>query len=199
VSQNLEEKILTQDLFSYLPPVTTLDTRVPRRCFRDPYHRLVVSVLLFDHGEIVFLTEPRHAPHDRDWLVPVQEKVKRRVDHTLGAAVRRGLREELRQPPRAITLHPTELYRYTNHVPERRGKPPMTKHILVFGAYVPSINDFPRPNQSEVRRVIAVGPNDLLDCLPPRPEKFCGVIDACRAAAEIGFLSRERWGSTLMI
>lgn len=156
-----------------------------------------MSILLHDHEGSLYLVEPKYAPANREWLIPAQEKVKRRIDHTLGSALRRCLREELRQS-RQATFHPTELHRYKNHTPARRGKPAMTKYILVFAAYVETGTAF-RPNPSEVREVVQVGPGELLDCLPPRQEKFFGTIDACAAAARCGLLPRQHWDNVLSI
>lgn len=175
---------MNKDLFCHLPPQTTIDTKVPRRCFSNPTERLVVSLLIYDKEGFLYLIEPKGAPASREWLIPAQEKVKRRVDHTFGTALQRCLREEIRQSCPVI-FHPVELHRFVNHIPERHGHPAMTKYTIVFGGSVEVGVQF-RPNPAEVREVVRICPSYLLDCLPSsRQEKFIGVLQAYQEALRI--------------
>ena len=181
------------DLFANLPAVTTIDTPIPAGCFDHPGHRLVVSVLLHDTRDFYFVV-PKHAPRDRDWLIPLQGKAKRDKDHTLGDTGRREVEQEVGVSPDNITFHPRELARYKNLTPARHGQPSLTKYIIVFGAYVEADTVF-QPRKTEVLEVVRVSPDELLDCLPAcRPTKFRGALAACAAAANLGLLQEERRG-----
>lgn len=193
---------MTQDLFQYLPPQRqiTLNTYIPRCCFgRSDNGRIAVSVLLFDERGHLALIHPAAAPAHRDWFIPVQEKARScRSDRTVGGVGLRCLQEELGLTEDAVTFHPRALLTYRNHTPARHGKPATTKHIIVLGAYVPAETTF-RPNRREVRKVEWIRPTDLLDALPQRPTKFCGVVEACHTAVGFGLLPEKPWGEVLAV